>query len=395
MKISVVGQGYVGLPLALAAVEAGYEVVGIDIDPNKIVGLNSGVSGIEDISSDELRSAFSSQKYTVISSCNFVAETSVILICVPTPLSKNHQPDLEILKTATRDVGRSLKAGMLVIVESTIQPGTTRDVIVPILEKESGLKKDQFLVAYSPERIDPMNKKFTIKNTPKLVAGLTPAAAVKAKEFYSKFIDQVDVCDSLEVAETAKLLENSFRLVNISFINELAMFCQKIGIDVNDVIKAASTKPYGFMPFYPSVGVGGHCIPVDPLYLAQAARQVGAPTRFIELADEINLEMPTYFVGRASEMLGGLKDKKVLVIGVSYKPNVADVRETPVEALIRGLKKSGAVVHWHDDLVKSWNDETSVALGSGFDLAILATPHDNLDLSLLGNVPLLNTRGAK
>jgi UDP-N-acetyl-D-glucosamine dehydrogenase len=395
MKISVVGQGYVGLPLALAAVEAGYEVVGIDIDPNKIVGLNSGVSGIEDISSDELRSAFSSQKYTVISSCNFVAETSVILICVPTPLSKNHQPDLEILKTATRDVGRSLKAGMLVIVESTIQPGTTRDVIVPILEKESGLKKDQFLVSYSPERIDPMNKKFTIKNTPKLVAGLTPAAAVKAKEFYSKFIDQVDVCDSLEVAETAKLLENSFRLVNISFINELAMFCQKIGIDVNDVIKAASTKPYGFMPFYPSVGVGGHCIPVDPLYLAQAARQVGAPTRFIELADEINLEMPTYFVGRASEMLGGLKDKKVLVIGVSYKPNVADVRETPVEALIRGLKKSGAVVHWHDDLVKSWNDETSVALGSGFDLAILATPHDNLDLSLLGNVPLLNTRGAK
>jgi UDP-N-acetyl-D-glucosamine dehydrogenase len=395
MKISVVGQGYVGLPLALAAVEAGYEVVGIDIDPNKIVGLNSGVSGIEDISSDELRSAFSSQKYTVISSCNFVAETSVILICVPTPLSKNHQPDLEILKTATRDVGRSLKAGMLVIVESTIQPGTTRDVIVPILEKESGLKKDQFLVSYSPERIDPMNKKFTIKNTPKLVAGLTPAAAVKAKEFYSKFIDQVDVCDSLEVAETAKLLENSFRLVNISFINELAMFCQKIGIDVNDVIKAASTKPYGFMPFYPSVGVGGHCIPVDPLYLAQAARQVGAPTRFIELADEINLEMPTYFVGRASEMLGGLKDKKVLVIGVSYKPNVADVRETPVEALIRGLKKSGAVVHWHDDLVKSWNDETSVALGSGFDLAILATPHDYLDLSLLGDIPLLNTRGAK
>jgi len=395
MKISVVGQGYVGLPLALAAVEAGYEVVGIDIDPNKIVGLNSGVSGIEDISSDELRSAFSSQKYTVISSCNFVAETSVILICVPTPLSKNHQPDLEILKTATRDVGRSLKAGMLVIVESTIQPGTTRDVIVPILEKESGLKKDQFLVAYSPERIDPMNKKFTIKNTPKLVAGLTPAAAVKAKEFYLKFIDQVDVCDSLEVAETAKLLENSFRLVNISFINELAMFCQKIGIDVNDVIKAASTKPYGFMPFYPSVGVGGHCIPVDPLYLAQAARAVGAPTRFIELADEINLGMPTYFVGRASEMLGGLKDKKVLVIGVSYKPNVADVRETPVEALISGLKKSGAVVSWHDDLVKSWNDESSVALGSGFDLAILATPHDYLDLSLLGNIPLLNTRGSK
>ncbi len=284
---------------------------------------------------------------------------------------------------------------MLVIIESTIQPGTTRNVVVPLLEKESGLSRDQFLVAYSPERIDPMNKKFTIKNTPKLVAGLTPEAANKAKEFYSKFIEQVNICDSLEVAETAKLLENSFRLVNISFINELAIFCQKIGIEVNDVIKAASTKPYGFMPFYPSVGVGGHCIPVDPLYLAEAAREVGAPVRFIELADEINLRMPTYFVGRASEMLGGLKDKKVLVIGVSYKPNVADIRETPVEALISGLKKSGAVVSWHDDLVKSWNGESSVALGSGFDLAILATPHDYLDLSLLGSTPLLNTRGSK
>jgi UDP-N-acetyl-D-glucosamine dehydrogenase len=292
-------------------------------------------------------------------------------------------------------VGKNLKPGMLVIIESTIQPGTTRNVVVPILEKESGLDADKFLVAYSPERIDPMNKKFTIKNTPKLVAGLTPEAATKAKEFYSKFIDQVDICESLEVAETAKLLENSFRLVNISFINELAMFCQKIGIDINDVIKAASTKPYGFMPFYPSVGVGGHCIPVDPLYLAEAARAAGAPTRFIELADEINLAMPTYFVGRALEMLGGLKDKKVLVIGVSYKPNVADTRETPVEALIAGLGKSGAVVSWHDDLVNNWNGQSSVALGAGFDLAILATPHDYLDLSLLGNTPLLNTRGSK
>jgi UDP-N-acetyl-D-glucosamine dehydrogenase len=314
---------------------------------------------------------------------------------VPTPLDSNHQPDLEILKAATTDVGKSLKPGMLVIIESTIQPGTTRNVVVPILEKESGLGANKFLVAYSPERIDPMNKKFTIKNTPKLVAGLTPEAATKAKEFYAKFIDQVDVCDSLEVAETAKLLENSFRLVNISFINELAMFCQKIGIDVNDVIKAASTKPYGFMPFYPSVGVGGHCIPVDPLYLAEAARAAGAPTKFIELADEINLAMPTYFVGRASEMLGGLKNKKVLVIGVSYKPNVADTRETPVEALITGLAKSGAVVSWHDDLVKNWNGQSSVALGSGFDLAILATPHDYLDLRMLGNTPLLNTRGSK
>jgi UDP-N-acetyl-D-glucosamine dehydrogenase len=395
MKVSIIGQGYVGLPLSISCAQSGYQVTGIDLNQEKVSQLNKFQSIVEDISDADLRAVSESGKYKATSEYAIDPLTEIICICVPTPLGSSHQPDLDILKAATKDVGKSLKAGMLVIIESTIQPGTTRDVVVPILENESGLNRDQFLVAYSPERIDPMNKKFTIKNTPKLVAGLTPEAALKAKEFYSKFIDQVDVCDSLEVAETAKLLENSFRLVNISFINELAMFCQKIGIDVNDVIKAASTKPYGFMPFYPSVGVGGHCIPVDPLYLAQAARQVCAPTRFIELADEINLGMPTYFVGRASEMLCGLKDKKVLVIGVSYKPNVADVRETPVEALINGLKKSGAVVSWHDDLVKSWNGESSVAIGSGFDLAILATPHDYLDLTLLGNVPVLNTRGSK
>jgi UDP-N-acetyl-D-glucosamine dehydrogenase len=393
--ISIIGQGYVGLPLAISTAQVGYKVVGVDLNLEKVALLNNYKSPIEDISDSEIKSAITSGNYKASSETYIDPSTEIICICVPTPLGSNHQPDLEILKEATTDVGKNLKPGMLVIIESTIQPGTTRNVVVPILEKESGLGANKFLVAYSPERIDPMNKKFTIKNTPKLVAGLTPEAATKAIEFYSKFIDQVDVCDSLEVAETAKLLENSFRLVNISFINELAMFCQKIGIDINDVIKAASTKPYGFMPFYPSVGVGGHCIPVDPLYLAEAARVAGAPTRFIELADEINLAMPTYFVGRASEMLGGLKDKKVLVIGVSYKPNVADTRETPVEALIAGLGKSGAVVSWHDDLVKNWNGQSSVALASGFDLAILATPHDYLDLSLLGNTPLLNTRGSK
>jgi UDP-N-acetyl-D-glucosamine dehydrogenase len=394
-KIAVVGQGYVGLPLALAALNADFKVVGIDTDISKVEFIKSGKSPVEDISNEVIETAILSQKYEIDSRFDSGANYEIILICVPTPLSENHEPDLGILKDAAKTVGKALSEGTLVIIESTIQPGTTRNTIIPILEKESGLNRDQFLVAFSPERIDPMNKKFNIKNTPKLVAGLTPKAATNAKEFYSKFIDQVDICDSLEVVETAKLLENSFRLVNISFINELAMFCQKIGIDVNDVIKAASTKPYGFMPFYPSVGVGGHCIPVDPLYLAEAAREAGAPVRFIELADEINLGMPTYFVGRASEMLGGLKDKKVLVIGVSYKPNVADIRETPIEALISGLKKSGAVVSWHDDLVKSWNGESSVALGSGFDLAILATPHDYLDLSLLGSTPLLNTRGSK
>jgi UDP-N-acetyl-D-glucosamine dehydrogenase len=394
-EIVVIGQGYVGLPLAISAVSSNKKVLGFDINQARVSNLQKKFSDIEDISNSEIGSAIDSGKYIPTSKIDDVKNADIFLICVPTPLDSGHTPDLTALLSAAETVGRSMKNGSLVVIESTIQPGTTRKLVMPLLEKFSGLKNSEFLLAFSPERIDPMNKKFTIKNTPKLVAGLTPEAAIKAKEFYSKFIEQVDICDSLEVAETAKLLENSFRLVNISFINELAMFCQKIGIDVNDVIKAASTKPYGFMPFYPSVGVGGHCIPVDPLYLAEAAREAGAPSRFIELADEINLGMPTYFVGRASEILGGLKDKKILVIGVSYKPNVADVRETPVEALISGLKKSGAVVSWHDDLVKSWNGESSVAMGSGFDLAILATPHDYLDLSLLGNVPVLNTRGSK
>jgi UDP-N-acetyl-D-glucosamine dehydrogenase len=395
MIIAIIGLGYVGMPLAIESANNFDHVVGYDSNEKKVINLKSSISEIEDIDIENLESVISSGVFKPSLDSSDIKNADIFLICVPTPLSFDHLPDLSHLTSAVETVGKNLKIGSLVIIESTIQPGTTRNIVVPLLEKFSGLSRGQFDVAFSPERIDPVNKKFTIKNTPKLVAGLTPAAAMKAKEFYSKFIDQVDICDSLEVAETAKLLENSFRLVNISFINELAMFCQKIGIDVNDVIKAASTKPYGFMPFYPSVGVGGHCIPVDPLYLAEAAREVGAPVRFIELADEINLGMPTYFVGRASEMLGGLKDKKVLVIGVSYKPNVADIRETPVEALISGLKKSGAVVSWHDDLVKSWNGESSVALDSGFDLAILATPHDYLDLSLLGSTPLLNTRGSK
>jgi UDP-N-acetyl-D-glucosamine dehydrogenase len=394
-KIGVIGQGYVGLPLALAAASAGFAVSGVDSDLEKVLQINSGNSPIEDISNEEISLLIKTDSYRCLTHVDITFDAEVILICVPTPLNSGHQPDLSYLRSAVETAGKVLKQGGLVVIESTIQPGTTRDVIVPILEKVSGLSRDQFLVAYSPERIDPANKIWQVSNTPKLVAGLTDEAAQKAKDFYSKFINQIDICDSLEVAETAKLLENAFRLINISFINELAIFCQKIGVDINDVIKAAATKPYGFMPFYPSVGVGGHCIPVDPLYLASAAKEAGAPTRFIDLADQINLEMPSYFVSRADEILGGLKGKKVLVIGVAYKPNVADVRETPVAALITGLEKSGASVAWHDDLVKTWNNQSSSPVTDQYDLAIIATPHDYIQLSNLGNTPILNTRGSK
>jgi UDP-N-acetyl-D-glucosamine dehydrogenase len=394
MNITVIGQGYVGLPLAITASEAGYTVFGLDNNVEKVSVLKSGKSIIEDLSNEVIKKCIDTKLYVPTTDEKVISDSEVVLICVPTPLDSSHKPDLTALISAVTTVGKNLKRGALVVVESTIEPGTCRNILLPILLKESGLKLGDFELAYSPERIDPTNKKWGIRNTPKLVAGLTENSAKRAKDFYGKFIDSVTICSSLEIAETAKLLENSFRLVNISFINELGIFCQKIGIDISEVISAAATKPYGFMPFYPSVGVGGHCIPVDPIYLANAAKAVGAPSRFIELADQINQEMPGYFVGRAEEKLGGLKNKRVLVVGVSYKPNVADVRESPVEALIAGLKQKGTQVSWHDDLVKSWNGEKSVALGNNFDLAIIATPHDYLDLTKLENVPILNTRGS-
>jgi len=393
-KIAIMGQGYVGLPLAIAAYGAGYEVTGIDNSIEKVISLNSGITGIEDLSNAKLKEALSSGRYKATGQVDVIKESEVILVCVPTPLNVDHKPDLTYLLNAIESLSYNLKQGTLIIIESTVEPGTTRNTVLPMIEKISGLSSDKFLLAFSPERIDPTNNTWSVKNTPKLVAGLTSRAQQKAIEFYSKIIDTIVPCESLEIAETAKLLENAFRLVNISFINEIAIFCQKLRIDINQVINAASTKPYGFMPFYPSIGVGGHCIPVDPLYLANKAREIGAPTRFIDLADQINREIPGYFVGRAEEKLGGLKGKKVLVVGVSYKPNVSDVRETPVESLIVGLKQKGAEVSWHDDLVKEWNGMKSVTLSSDFDLAIIATPHDYLDLTKLGNVPILNTRGS-
>jgi UDP-N-acetyl-D-glucosamine dehydrogenase len=394
MKISVVGQGYVGLPLAIAAANSGLTVYGIDVNEEKISRLKRGTSFIEDISDTVIKNLVDSGRYIPTTDEKLVRESEVILICVPTPLTPDHKPDLTALISATRAVGKNLKSGSLVIVESTIEPGTCRRKLLPILTQESRLTEGDFYLAYSPERIDPLNKNWGISNTPKLVAGITESATEIAEAFYAKFINSLTRCSSVEIAETAKLLENSFRLVNISFINELAIFCHKIGIDIKEVISAAATKPYGYMPFFPSIGAGGHCIPVDPIYLASAAKAVGASTRFIDLADKINQEIPSYFVGRAEEKLSGLKNKKVLVVGVSYKPNVADVRESPAVALINGLKQRGAKVSWHDDLVKEWNGEKSVALGDNFDLAIIATPHDYLDLAKLGNVLILETRGS-
>ena len=383
-----------GLPLALAAARSGYTVVGIDLSAEKVSNINNGNSPVEDVDPTDLQELLSNDKFRASTDYTEICDANIILICVPTPLLKNQLPDLSILEIAARSLSPHLADSSLVILESTVAPGTTRDFLAPLIRSHERIDKDGFELAFSPERIDPSNKNWNLKNTPKIVAGLTENAKKRAVEFYSKFVDQVIECNSLEIAETSKLLENSFRLINISFVNELSKLCHKLGIDVSQVIEAAATKPYGFMPFYPSIGVGGHCIPVDPLYLSSKAKDIGEPMQLIDLASQINFTMNQHFVTRAEEKLHGLKDKKILVVGVSYKPNLADTRETPVEILIASLKQKSAKVFWHDDLVKEWNGEMSVALGCDFDLAILATPHDYLDLTKLGNVPIINTRGS-
>ena len=394
IQISVIGQGYVGLPIAMAACEAGYQVIGIDTNLKKIEQLKSGISGLEDVSNQLVSKYSQSGKYQPTTEFKGIRNSKVVLICVPTPLDAENLPDLSYVKSAINEISKYLGKDTLVILESTVGPGTTRDFIIPILEKGSGMPRQDFHVASSPERIDPLNQNWNVFNTPKIIAGLTEESKQLAMDFYSKFVKTLVPVDSLEIAETAKLLENSFRLVNISFINEMSQFCQKLGIDIKSVIDAASTKPYGFMPFYPSLGVGGHCIPVDPIYLANKAQQIGATARFIEVATSINLEMPTYFTNIAEKMMGSLNNKRVLIIGVSYKPDVSDVRQTPVSGLIDVLRNRGALVSWHDDLVKKWAGEKSVPLSPDYDLAILATPHSYLELSKIGKVQLLNTRGS-
>lgn len=393
-KVAVIGMGYVGMPLAVSAANSGFEVVGIDNDLKKVNLFNSGAIFSEEIGVSQKEHLKENSKMKATNDFTEVQGCDVVLICVPTPLDANRKPDLRHVETAVRFASKYIKNGVLIILESTVEPGTTRNFVIPLIEKESNLSRDQFYVAFSPERIDPMNREWGIKNTPKLVAGYSSEASELAIDFYRHFIAKIIRCDNLEIAETAKLLENSYRLINISFINEFSVFCNELGVDVQKVIAAASSKPYGFMPFYPSVGVGGHCIPIDPIYLANTATRAGAPLRMIELASEINDQMPKYFVRRARQLVGELKEKKVLVIGVSYKPNVSDIRETPVQALIADLRLEGAKVFWHDDLVKEWNGETSVNLSDEYHLAILATPHNYLDLTKLGNVPILNTRGS-
>ena len=376
MKVSIIGQGYVGLTISAFAAEF-YEVIGFDNNQRVVDQLNSGISHIEGVDSSTLKKWIEAGKYRATTDPAEIDGSNIIVIAVPTPLSDDRQPELAYVDSACKAIGENLKNSALIINESTSFPGTIRNYIKPAIEKYSKSKLDH-LFAISPERVDPGRVDYNQKNTPRLYAGLTPEASSKTREFYSKFCDELVEVSSPEVAEAAKLFENTFRQVNIALVNEFAQIANALGISVYETLDAANTKPYGFMKFSPSAGVGGHCIPVDPTYLAAAAEELGVPATFIRRANEVNLEMSKYVVDRVEADNGGsLRGKNVLIVGVAYKPNVADVRETAAELVIEHLKSRGAVVAWHDDVVKTWNGEKSSQL-SGADIAIVITKHETL-----------------
>ena len=354
MKIAIIGLGYVGRSIAQAAVVAGHSVVGFDTNSDAIseLKISGDFKGTTDASS--------------------IGEVEVVVIAVPTPLDGARKPDLSAVHAACKTIIKNVKKPVLVINESTSYPGTLRNEIASVIEKASGLGH---MYASSPERVDPGNEKWTQKNTPRLLSGLTPEATALARKFYSSFCDEIIEVSTPEVAEAAKLFENTFRQVNIALVNEFTQISDALDIPTREVLAAAATKPFGFMSFQPGPGVGGHCIPVDPSYLAYVAEYVGVPAEFIKRANQVNLGMPAYVVSRVAKEVGSLKGKKVVVIGVSYKANVSDTREAPAALVIDELKKQGAEVSWHDSVVGTWNGQTSSEL-KGFDVAIVVTKHD-------------------
>ncbi len=382
--LAIIGQGYVGLPLAMAAVDAGWSVIGVDNFEAKVAQINSGSSPVEDISDAQLRAAISKGVYTATTDFSAVSKASVITICVPTPLDNNREPDLALLRSAATGIAPFVSNETLVVSESTSYPGTLREVIIPIVTSLKPKESVSVYFASAPERVNPGDPVWNQKNTPRLVGAIDGASQSKALAFYESICDAAVIVSAPEIAEAAKLLENTFRLVNIALINEFTQLCAASGINVQEVIDAASSKPYGFMPFRPGVGVGGHCIPVDPLYLTWWARQNGQKAEFVESADFINHAMPKYVAERALDMVdSAVSNPKVLLLGVAYKPGVADVRETPVSELRDHLRANGAEVAWHDPLVATWEDSKPIDLGWECDVAILATKQPGMDIEAL------------
>ncbi len=383
-ELGVVGLGYVGLPLAVEASLQGLNVVGYDINSERVEMINNGLSPIEDISTEELSSALKNFHSTIDS--KELSDCKNVVISVPTPLT-DYQPDLSYVIDAAKTVGKNLVLNQVVILESTTYPGTTLEVLIPNLEEQSGLiaGKD-FYVGYSPERIDPGNKVWKFKNTPKVVSGMNNDSTKKIKEFYESIIDEIVVVNGTKEAEMVKLLENTYRHVNIALINELAMLCEMLEIDIWEVVNAAKTKPFGFESFKPGPGVGGHCIPVDPEYLSFKTRQIGKPVRFVELAQEINNSMPTYVVNRVSDLLNSkdkiLRNSKILLLGVAYKKDISDMRESPAINIAELLLNKSVKVSFYDPFVQEFsvsgnsiNKETDEKAFNNYDMILVLTPH--------------------
>ena len=372
MRVAIIGQGYVGLTIAVGAAGAGHSVVGFDVNDQLVTALNAGSSHIEGITDASLAGFVASGAFKASTDASVLDGCEVIVIAVPTPLDDKRNPDLSFVHNASDLIASNVKSPALVINESTSYPGTLRKEIAARI---TGV---EHLYASSPERVDPGNTEWGTKNTPRLIGGITPAAVAKAREFYATFCDTIIEVSSPEVAEAAKIFENTVRQVNIALVNEFAQISAALGISSREVLDAAATKPYGFMEFNPGPGVGGHCIPVDPSYLAHVANQVGVPATFIKRANEVNLAMPAYVVKRVIEGFGSsIAGKSVIVVGVSYKANVADTRETPAASVIDVLRENGAKVVWHDDLVGGWRGESSAPMAA-HDIAVVVTRHDGV-----------------
>ena len=395
VSIAVMGLGYVGLPIALEFAKKGYKVNGLDNNRGRVQNLKKGISYIEDVSDKEIQKIVSDCNIYFTTNDKVLATSDVVIVCVPTPLRKIKEPDISYIIHASRAMKKHIHTGQFIIVESTTYPGTTRDVILPELEKSGFCHGTDFFLAFSPERIDPGNPKFNLVNIPKVIGGINQEGTDLGKLLYSKILKKVIGVPNTEIAEVTKLLENTFRIVNIALINEFAMLCNKLNIDVWEVLKAASTKPFGFMPFYPGPGIGGHCIPADPMYLSWKAQTVGFETKMVDLAAKTNRLMPAYVVKRIRELLKKdklkIKDSKILILGTAYKKDVNDLRESPALDIIELLKKNGAIIKYHDTYIPYLNlhglkyksCKLTPSVLKNQDLTLIVTDHSDVDYAMV------------
>jgi UDP-N-acetyl-D-glucosamine dehydrogenase len=408
--IGIIGLGYVGLPLMLRCAESGFSVIGFDIDANKIDQLNQGKSYIRHIDNDRITQIWQSQQYQTTTDFSRISEADILVLCVPTPLGHHREPDLSFVLNTINSLLPYLRQGQLISLESTTYPGTTEEELRPLIEQKGFKIGEDIFLVYSPEREDPGNRQFSTNNIPKIVGGSTPACLERGVEFYSSIVEKVIPVSSTQVAEMTKILENIYRAVNIGLVNELKILADKMGIDIWEVVDAAATKPFGFTPFYPGPGLGGHCIPIDPFYLTWKAKEYGISTRFIELAGEINTFMPHWVVTKIMDTLNNhgkpLKNSKILVLGIAYKKNVDDSRESPAIELMQLLSKKGAIISYSDPFIPNFpkkrdysfnlkSVKITPAILQSFDCVLLATDHDafNYEMIQQHSKLIVDTRG--